>query len=55
MDGYRLGLLVFVSQNFTSRFVFLVSACKFKYLEGCVLVVGSNFVIIGLILPYGGR
>jgi hypothetical protein len=53
MGGYRLGLLVFISQNFTSRFVFLVSACKFENPEGCVLVVGPNFVIIGLILPWG--
>jgi hypothetical protein len=53
MGGYRLGLLVFINQNFTSRFIFLMSAYKFEYPEGCMLVVEPNFIIIGLILSWG--
>jgi hypothetical protein len=52
-NGWQLGLLVFLSQDFTSRFVFPKSGCKVLNLVGCVLAVRFNFVIIGLILPYG--
>jgi hypothetical protein len=51
MDGYQIGLLVSLSQNFTSYFVFPNYAINFG---SGVLDVGSDFVIIGLILPSGG-
>jgi hypothetical protein len=53
MDGYQIGLLVFINQNFTFRFVFLKPGCNVANFGGYVLAVGSNLVIIGLILPYG--
>ena len=53
MGGSQIDLSVFLSQDFTLRFVFPKSGCKLVNCVSCVLTVGSNLVIIGLILPHG--
>ena len=53
MGGSQIDLSVFLSQDFTSRFVFSKSGCKPVNCVSCVLTVGSNLVIIGMILPHG--
>ena len=53
MGGSQIDLSVFLSQDFTSRFVFPKSGCKLVNCVSCVLTIGSNLVIIGPILARG--
>jgi hypothetical protein len=48
MDGYQIGLLISLSHSY---FVFPNYIVNFG---SGVLDMGSDFVIISLILPYGG-
>ena len=53
MGGSQIDLSVFLSQDFTSRFVFPKSGCKLVNCVNCVLTVRSNLIIIDLIIPHG--